>query len=83
MEVGGQMHALAVLPQGKSPEYLLGRRLDGLQSGSGRGDEEKRPWPRRESNPDNAALRIAVILTELSRRPTKISRLLYKLLMRT
>jgi hypothetical protein len=41
MEVSDQIHALAALPQGKSPRYSLDRRLDGPQSRSGRGDEEK------------------------------------------
>jgi len=32
MEVNGQLHALATLPQQKSPQYLLDRRLSGPQS---------------------------------------------------
>jgi hypothetical protein len=32
-------------PQGKSPWYPLDRRLGGLQSSSGRGDEEKNSQP--------------------------------------
>jgi hypothetical protein len=50
MEVSGQFHAPAALPQGKGPWYPLDRRLGGPQSRSGRGGEEKnsRPLPRIE-----------------------------------
>jgi hypothetical protein len=41
VEVGGQLHTLATLPQEKSPWYPLDRRLDGPQSQSGHGGEEK------------------------------------------
>jgi len=41
MEASGQLHKPAALPQGKSPRYPLNRRLGGIQSPSGRGDEEK------------------------------------------
>jgi len=37
MEVIGHPHAMATLPQGKSPWYLLDRRLRGPQSQSGHG----------------------------------------------
>jgi hypothetical protein len=42
MEVSGQLHAPAALPQGKSSWYALDRRLGGPQSRSGRGGEEKK-----------------------------------------
>jgi hypothetical protein len=45
MEVSGQLHALAALPQGKCP--WMGEP----QSHSGRRGEEKIPSTRRESNP--------------------------------
>jgi hypothetical protein len=45
MEVIGQLLTLAALPQGKSPRYLLDRRLGGPQSRSGRGGEEKNSQP--------------------------------------
>jgi hypothetical protein len=46
MEVSGQIHAPAPLyPQGKSPWYLLDRRLGEPQSRSGRGGEEKNFQP--------------------------------------
>jgi hypothetical protein len=45
MEVSGQLHAPAALAQGKSPWYPLDRRLDGPQSRSGRGGEEKNAQP--------------------------------------
>jgi len=45
MEVSGQLHAPAALPQGKCPRYPFDRRLGGLQSRSGRGGEEKFPAP--------------------------------------
>jgi hypothetical protein len=38
---GGQLHAPAALPRGKSPRYPLDRRLGGAQSQSGRFGEEK------------------------------------------
>jgi hypothetical protein len=45
MEVNGQLHAPAALPQGKSLWYPLDRRLGGPQSRSGRGGEEKNSQP--------------------------------------
>jgi hypothetical protein len=45
MEMSGQLHAPAALSQGKSPWYLLDRRLGGPQSRSGRGGEEKNSQP--------------------------------------
>jgi hypothetical protein len=45
MEVSGQLHAPAVLPQGKNPRYPLDRTLGGPQSRSGRGGEEKNSQP--------------------------------------
>jgi hypothetical protein len=44
MEVSGQLHASAALPQGKSPWYPLDRRQC-EQSCSGRGGEEKNSQP--------------------------------------
>jgi hypothetical protein len=37
MEMSGQLHVPAALPQGKSPWYTLDRRLGGPQSRSGHG----------------------------------------------
>jgi hypothetical protein len=51
MEVSGQLHFPAALPQGKTPWYPLDRRLGGPQSRSGRGGEEESSQARRESNP--------------------------------
>jgi len=45
MDVSGQFHAPAALPQGKNLLYPFCRRLGGPQSRSGRGDEEKNPCP--------------------------------------
>jgi hypothetical protein len=45
MEVSGQVHATAALPQGKSPCYPLDRRLGGPRSRSGRDSEEKNSQP--------------------------------------
>jgi len=46
MEVSGQPHTPAALPQqGKNPWYLSDRRLSGPQSRSGRGAEEKNSQP--------------------------------------
>jgi hypothetical protein len=41
MELSGQLHALATLPQGKSQMYQLDRRLGGPQRQYGRCGEEK------------------------------------------
>jgi hypothetical protein len=41
MEVSGQLLTQAALPQGKTPPYTSDRRLDGSQSRSERGGEEK------------------------------------------
>jgi hypothetical protein len=45
LEVSGQLHALAALPQGKNPCYPLDRRLSVPQRRSGRGGEEKYSQP--------------------------------------
>jgi hypothetical protein len=45
MEVNGQLHAPAALPQGKEPLVPLDRRLAGPQSCFGRGGEEKNSQP--------------------------------------
>jgi hypothetical protein len=56
MEVSGQLHAPAALPQGKSIWYPLDRRLGGPQSRSGRRCKEKK-------NPFILARSLASILT--------------------
>jgi hypothetical protein len=53
MEVSGQLHAPAALPQGKSPWYPFDR-LGGPQSRSGRGGEEKNSQPPPEIEPYNS-----------------------------
>jgi len=52
-------------PREMGPRYPLGRRLDGLQSRSGRGEEERRylPCPCRGSNPNLPARNLVSILT--------------------
>jgi hypothetical protein len=45
MEVSDQLHAPASLPSRKEPLVPLDRRLDGPQSRSGRGGEEKNSQP--------------------------------------
>jgi hypothetical protein len=45
MEVSGQIHAPAALPQGKNLRYPLDRRLGGPQIRSGHGGEEKNSQP--------------------------------------
>jgi hypothetical protein len=50
MKAYGQLHALAVLPLGKSVLYPLDRRLGGPQSRSRRRGEDSRPY--RDSNFD-------------------------------
>jgi hypothetical protein len=45
MEVSGQLHAPAALPQEKSPWYPLDMRLGEPQSHSERGGEEKNSQP--------------------------------------
>jgi hypothetical protein len=42
MEVSGQLHNPAALPQGKSPWFSLDWKLGGPQGRSGRGGEEKK-----------------------------------------
>jgi hypothetical protein len=55
MEMSGQLHGPAALPQWKSTGYLLDRRLGEPQSRSGRGDEKNsQPIPGLES-PDHPA----------------------------
>jgi hypothetical protein len=57
-------------PQGKSSCYPLDRRLDGTQSHSGRGGEEKNsqsPPGIEPKNPDRPARSLVAIPTELSR----------------
>jgi hypothetical protein len=51
MEVSGQLHVPAALPQEKSPWYPLYRRLSGPQSRSGHGGEEKNSKPLWELKP--------------------------------
>jgi hypothetical protein len=53
MEVSGQLHTPAALPQGKSPWYPLDRRLDGPQSQSGHSVEDNIFSPCQESNPNH------------------------------
>jgi hypothetical protein len=43
--VSGQLHAPAALPAGKVPRYTLDRKLDGPQSRSVHGGEEKNSQP--------------------------------------
>jgi hypothetical protein len=67
MEVSGQLHAPAALPQGKSPCCPLDRRLGGPQSRSGRGGEEKNIfYSCRESNPGRPATSLIIVLTGLA-----------------
>jgi hypothetical protein len=51
MEVSGQLHAPAALPQGKSPQYSLDRRLGGPRAVLDAAVKRKIRSPRRESNP--------------------------------
>jgi len=41
MEVSGQLHTPAALPQGKSPRHTFDKRLGGPQCRSGQGVEDK------------------------------------------
>jgi hypothetical protein len=71
MEVSGQLHAPAALPQGKSPWYPLDRRLGGTHSPSGLCREEKILDPTRTWNPNpksSSPYPVAI--------PTALSRLL-------
>jgi hypothetical protein len=45
MDESGQFHDPAALSPGKSPQYLLDRRLGGTQRRSERGGEEKNSLP--------------------------------------
>jgi hypothetical protein len=51
MEVSGQLHVPAALLPGKSPRYKLDRGLGEPHSRSGRGDENKKFWPRFSGRP--------------------------------
>jgi hypothetical protein len=71
MDMSGQFHAPAALPQEKSPRYPLYRRSDGLRSRSGHGDTvtrwRKKSLPFREPKSGRSARKLVTILTELSR----------------
>jgi hypothetical protein len=62
MEVGGQLHVAAPLPS-----IPIEYGVDGPQSRSGRGGEEKisHHWHRRELNPSRLARSVVCTLTEL------------------
>jgi hypothetical protein len=61
------LHPKCFTPQGKSPQYPLDRRLDGLQNQCSCGGEEKEdPCPCQELNPSHPACSLVTILTELS-----------------
>jgi hypothetical protein len=68
MEVSGQIHDPAVLPQ--SPWYPLDRGLGGLHSRSGRGGKEKK------SQPLLPGLESPIIQPVAQRCTTELSRLL-------
>jgi hypothetical protein len=51
MDVSGQLHTPATFSQGKHPQYLLDRRLDGPQSQSGLLGGEKNLTPARNQTP--------------------------------
>jgi hypothetical protein len=65
MESGCHLHAPAVMPPGKQPEYPLDERLGGLQCRSGRFGGEKYPNPGRESNPDTRVHSLVTMQTDL------------------
>jgi len=44
MEASVQLHALTALPQGKSPKYLLDRRLDGPRGGLDMAVKRRNPF---------------------------------------
>jgi hypothetical protein len=69
MEVSGQLHAPADLPQGKSAWYPLDRRMSGPQSRSGCGGEEKNSQPLSAHEPP-------IIQPVDQRHTTELSRLL-------
>jgi hypothetical protein len=66
MEVSDLNHTPAALSLGKSPRYPLDRRLDGIQSLPGLGDEKKKslssPYP--ECNPGRPTRSIVTILIQ-------------------
>jgi hypothetical protein len=67
MEVNGQLHDPAALPQGKSPSYPLDKRLGGPQSRSGHGGEEKNSHPIKGLEPPIIQLVAHRYTTELPR----------------
>jgi hypothetical protein len=67
MEVSGELHAPAALPQGKSSLYPLDRGLGGPQRLSGRGGEEKNSHPLPGLEPPTVQPIAQRYTTELSR----------------
>jgi hypothetical protein len=67
MEVSGQLHAQAILPQGKRPWYPLDRKVGGPQSRCERGDEEKNSQLLPVFEPPIIRLEAQRYSTELSR----------------
>jgi hypothetical protein len=63
LEVSGQLHTLATLPQGKDPRFPLDRTLGESQSWSGHCGQEKNLDSARNQTP---AIQPVAILTELS-----------------
>jgi hypothetical protein len=71
MEVNGQLHSQAALPQGKSTWYPLDRRPGGPQSRPERGGEEK-------NSQLLPGLETPIIKPVVHRYTTELSRLLYR-----
>jgi hypothetical protein len=70
MEVSGQIHEPAALPQRKSPWYPLDRKLGGPQSRSGHGGEEKNSQP-------TSCLKFRIVQSLDQRCTTELSRLIF------
>jgi len=62
MKVSGQLNTPTTLPQGKSPQYPLDRRLGGLQNHSRCSGEEKKSHycPCQELNPSLPACSLSL-----------------------
>jgi len=67
MEVSDQLHAASALPRGKSPRYILDRKLGEPQSQYERGEDEKkiRHCSLSEIEPRSSSPYLVTILTEL------------------
>jgi hypothetical protein len=77
MEVNGQLHTPAALPQGKNLRHPLGRRLGGPQSRSGHGVKEKNSQPPPGIEPRSLILKmtISIMMIIMVMQPEKMMKM--------